>query len=113
MSGLTRDVAVQLDRAYRAMAQRARYRPAAPSDGFGHINGPLHLGRESRDYAFSWWAEEDSLRFFIGCCTFETCPATVYAIEAARAMCGADARLARRLLQLAIDELDEEGTAVT
>jgi hypothetical protein len=109
MSGLTHDVAVQLDRAYRTMAREARYRPAAPSDGLGSITVPLadlDLDAECRDYARAWWRDEDNGRFHIGCPCFETRPAMVYAVEAARALCGVDNDLARRLLQLAIDDLD-------
>jgi hypothetical protein len=112
MSPLTRNTAEQLNRAYRQMARRARYRPAAPSDGHGNITVPLaqlDLDAECETYARGWWAEEDSLRFWIGCCNFGTRPATVYLIEAARALCAADNRLARDLLRLAIKSLDGEG----
>lgn len=110
---LTRDTAVQLDRAYRDMAARARYRPCAPSDGFGHITVPaaeLDLDAECEAYARGWHAEESALQFVIGCCNFATRPATVYAIEAARNLCGGSGgnAVARRLLQMAIDALDED-----
>jgi hypothetical protein len=108
MSTLTYEVAEQLDRAYRRMAAEARYRPAAPSDGLGHITVPaaeLDLDAECEDYARGWWAEEDSLRFHIGCANFSTREATVYLIEAARALCGADDGLARRLVRLAAESL--------
>jgi hypothetical protein len=108
VSGLTYDVAVQLDRAYRTMAERARYRPAAPSDGFGHINGPLNISRESREYALSWARDEDRLVFQIGCCNYPTREATVYLVEAARALCGADDGLARDPVRLAAEALDME-----
>lgn len=108
---LTRSTAAQLDRAYRDMAARARYRPAAPGDGFGHIivsAAGLDLDAECEAYARGWAAEEDTLQFTIGCCNFDTRPATVYAIEAARNLCGGAAGndVARRLLQMAIDALD-------
>jgi hypothetical protein len=110
---LTRDTADQLDRAYREMAAKARYRPCAPSDGFGHITVPsavLNLDAECADYACGWAAEEDTLQFRIGCCNFDTRPATVYAIEAARCLCGGASGndVARRLLQMAIDVLDSQ-----
>jgi hypothetical protein len=108
VSGLTRNVAEQLDRAYRRMAGRARFRPGAPSDGFGNITVPeaeLDVDAECRDYAVRWAREEDSLHFFIGCCNFSTREATVYLIEAARALCGANNDLARDLLKLVAGEL--------
>jgi hypothetical protein len=109
MSTLHRPAAEQLDHAYRQMAKVARYRPAAPSDGCGNITAPraeLNLGRECEDYAHRWWAEEDSHEFWIGCCDGRTRPATVYAIEAARNLCGASPDVARRLLQLALVSLE-------
>jgi hypothetical protein len=96
----------QLHSTYEHMAPF--YRPAAPSDGFGHISVPiekLDLDAECDKYAQRWWQEEDSLSFFIGCCNFPTRPATVYAIEAARLMCGGDYVVALRLLSLAVQEL--------
>jgi hypothetical protein len=105
------DIAAQLGRAYRTMAARARYRPSASSDGLGHITGRLDMGRECRDYAADWWAEADSLVFHVGCCNFETRPATVYLIEAARALCGASDGLARDMLRLATEELDGQEVA--
>jgi hypothetical protein len=76
----------------------AKYRPAAPSDGFGNITVPiqeLDIDAEAAEYAENWWAEEDELMFAVGCCNFSTRPATIYAIEAARLMCGGD--LGKRL----------------
>jgi hypothetical protein len=103
------DIEQQLASAYRRMDEEARCRPAAPSDGFGNITVPieeLNLDAEAADYARHWWEQEEQDTFFIGCCNYSTRPATVYAIEAARALCGANNDLARDLLQIAIDELD-------
>jgi hypothetical protein len=105
------EVAEQLDRAYRRMAEQARYWPGAESDGFGNITGPLDIEAEIGVYASGWWAEEDSLRFYIGCCNFSTREATVYLIEAARALCGADDGLARRLVRLAAESLGDPATS--
>ena len=101
----------QIKSAYREMAGKARYRPAAPSDGFGNIAVPaedLNLEKEAAQYAKNWWAEEDNHKFFVGCCEFHTRRATIYAIEAGRNMCGGkhgDAT-ALRLLKMAVKELE-------
>jgi hypothetical protein len=114
VSPLTRNVAEQIAGAYRLMASKCRYRPAAPSDGFGHITVPaseLDLDAECLDYARQWWQEEDDLKFYVGCCNFSTRPATIFAIEAARSLCsGSDGdELARKLLQMALDSMGERG----
>ena len=98
----------QLDHAYRQMASVARYRPAAPSDGFGNITATateLNLDRECETYARDWSRSEDSREFWIGCCDSRTREATVYAVEAARNLCGCEPAVARRLLQMAINAL--------
>jgi hypothetical protein len=98
----------QLLGAYLKMAEEAQYRPAAPSDGFGNITVPLEeldLDAEARKYAARWWAEEDEMTFWLGCCDYKSRPATVYAVEAARCMNGGDQTTAKRLLQLAVDSL--------
>lgn len=103
-----RNVAEQIDEAYRRMADEAHYRPSAPSDGFGNIPFPkaeLDLEAEVRDYARRWWGEEQALDFFIGCCDFPTRPATIYAVEAARLMCGANPETAATLLRMALEDL--------
>jgi hypothetical protein len=112
---LTRDVAEQIAGAYARMAATARYRPAAPSDGMGHITVPereLDLAAEQLDYARSWHEEENSLSFRIGCANFNERAAMVYLIEAARACCGCGTfdgsrALARELAELAIAELGD------
>jgi hypothetical protein len=91
-----------LANAYRAMASQAQYRPAAPYDD------ELDLDEEAYEYAVEWREEEQGHRFFIGCTDFGLAPATVYAVEAARALCtgsfGVD--VARRLLTMALTELE-------
>jgi hypothetical protein len=110
---LYREIAEQLVSAYKRMAREARYRPAAPSDGFGHITMPLaelDLDAEALAYAQSWWRDEERQEFYIGCCNGSTRSATVFAIEAARQMCGGsdgDAT-ALRLLELAVRELRQQ-----
>lgn len=100
----------QIEDAYRAMATEAKYRPAAPSDGFGNLAVPddeLDLDAEARDYATRWWSEEDAGRFHIGSADFPTRKAMIYAVEAARLMAGGrgSERYVQKLLQLALDDI--------
>lgn len=105
---LPEDIQEQIETAYAAMANQARYRPAAPSDGFGNITGRLNLTREATQYAADWWKQEDGWNFFIGTCDYETRPATIFAIEAARLMCsGVLGRThALALLKMAVRSLE-------
>ena len=100
----------QLTSAYKLMATEAKYRPAAPSDGFGHITTPierLDLDEEAIRYAKHWWDEENAGKFRVGCADFPNRRAMVFCIEAARLLCGDDeaARYAKRLIRLAAREL--------
>jgi hypothetical protein len=108
---LTPGIEEQIGRAYRRMAEF--YRPAAPSDGFGNLAVPqeeLDLDAEAREYTQRWWEEENNGNYWIGSCNHATRPATIYAVEAARLMCGvADNEVVLRVLRLAISEL-ESGT---
>jgi hypothetical protein len=108
---LLKPIENQIENAYREMADKARYRPTAPSDGFGNIIVPdeeLNLDAEAKEYAEFWWKEENGCVFNIGCCSFDTRPATIYAIEAARLMCGGSAtnRPALLLLKMAVKQLE-------
>lgn len=102
----------RLREAYLMMAQRARYRPAAPSDGCGHIElsraevGDLQrLAREAGAYAQQFRKEEDQLKFWIGCSNFKTNRAFVWTIEAARCLAGGGDETAIVLLEMALAEL--------
>lgn len=111
LATIPRAVHAQIAKAYRTMANEARYRPAAPSDGFGHITVPeakLNLDAEADAYAHRWCVEEDELEFWTGCPDFRARPAMVYAIEVARLCCGgADAiPAALRVARLAVEELE-------
>jgi hypothetical protein len=93
------------------MASEGRYRPAAPSDGFGNISFPLtelDLDAEAREYAERWWKEEGEGVFVVGSCDYRTPPATIFAIEAARLMCGGidGNEPALRLLKMAVQQLE-------
>lgn len=109
---LPADIERQIADAYRRMALEARYRPAAPSDGLGNITVPveeLDLDAEARQYAKHWWEQEDACTYVIGCANYEERPTMIYALEAARLCCsGFGSRpFARRLLELALEELSE------
>jgi hypothetical protein len=102
----------QIEDAYRRMDQEARYRPAAPSDGFGNIPFPLEeldIDEEATRYAHAWHSDEDRGAYWIGSCDFAARPATIFAIEAARLMCGLGREPALRLLRMAVAELERIG----
>ncbi len=102
--------------AYIAMARQAKYRPAAPGDGVGNVDLSADelrddglLGKEAERYADSFIAEENTRQFFIGCTKLSTSRATVYAIEAARCMCGAANKdLILKLLRMASEEIAQK-----
>lgn len=101
--------------AYRQMAADAKYRPAAPGDGWGGISLDRDqladaniLADESLRYAEKLLREEDGHQFWIGCSCFDTVRAFVYTIEAARCLCaGTDfENVAGKLLRMALAELE-------
>ncbi|MGB2590954.1 MAG: hypothetical protein WAJ96_09915 [Candidatus Acidiferrum sp.] len=101
-SGMTGQVAD----AYRTLA-RLHYRPAAPSDGCGNIAVPeenLNLEREAREYAEHWCDEQSTGKYRLGVPHYSLRPAMIYAVEAARLMCGApkQRQLIKGLLREAI-----------
>jgi hypothetical protein len=98
------------------MAVEANYRPAAPSDGCGHITlsrgetlSVERLACEAANYAMKFNAEDDDLDFHIGCSNYTTNRALVFVIEAARSLCGAQDDLALELLKMAVREVKREG----
>jgi len=101
--------------AYRMMAEIAKYRPAAPGDGFGHVSLSAEqledealLNAEAARYAARFMAEEDADSFCIGCANFDTNQAFIFIIEAARLLCGGNDGnpVAVKLLRLAINEIE-------
>jgi hypothetical protein len=105
------EVVEQIDRVYRLMDRTIRYRPAAPSDGFGNIACPLEeldLDAEIREYANEWWQQEDACQFLVGCANSEEREPMVLLIEAAKQCCtgflGRDLALA--LAKAAVRELE-------
>ena len=109
---IAQDKILRFAQAYLMMA-RAKYRPAAPGDGFGNIhltedeyNDRARLYREAVRYAAEFNREEDNDVFHIGCSNWETNRAFILSIEAARLLASGDADdLAGRLLRLAIEEI--------
>ena len=100
--------------AYLMMAVRARYRPGAPSDGFGHIQlsedefkDETRLLREAVKYAVDFDKEEDKDVFHIGCSDFRTNRAFLLSIEAARLLASGlgSESFAIKVLQMAIEEI--------
>lgn len=101
------DVARQIAAAYARMVLKAKYRPAAPSDGFGNIPpwAASVLPDEAHKYATQWWKDEDARTFFVGCCNHPTRPASIFALEAVRCMCAGEDKVARSLLDMALSDL--------
>jgi hypothetical protein len=94
--------------AYRRMAREARYRPAAPSDGFGNITEPLEsldLDAEATLYARSWREQEDAQVYRLGCPDFADRETLIFIVEAARLLCGVERQGAAELLRMAADNL--------
>jgi hypothetical protein len=108
---LDSDTLNQIIRAYVEMGTgEYPYRPAAPSDGLGHIVRPveeLDIFEEAEEYAMEWHGEEDDGEYFIGSCHYPTRPATIYAVEAARILCGGSGgeKHAIKLLELALENV--------
>src|SRR4029453_15402867 len=102
----------QIEDAYRRMDQEARNPPAAPTDGFGNIPFPPQgraMDEEATRYPRGWHSDEDRGAYWIGSCDFAARPATIFAIEAARLMCGLGREPALRLLRMAVAELERIG----
>lgn len=113
MSEQSKSEAFRIAEAYLRMAQIAKYRPRAPSDGFGGIclsDAELQdreiLLKESVLYANDFIAEENTCKFWIGVSSYATNRAFVFAIEAARLLCsGSDDDRASKLLKMALAEI--------
>jgi hypothetical protein len=106
-----------IEQAYRWMAYRAKYRPAAPGDGFGGIflskeelSDVARLCDESAAYARRFRKEEDTCQFNIGCCDCSNTMAFVYAIEASRLLCAGHGchKTAKKLLRMAAEAVGND-----
>jgi hypothetical protein len=80
--------------AYLMMAADARYRPAAPGDGFGPVllseaqaHDPVRLEQEACKYAGQFAQDDEREEHWTGCTNYDTNRAFVFVIEAARALC--------------------------
>jgi hypothetical protein len=107
---LYRNTCTALCNAYVEMANEANYRPAAPSDGFGHImltdeqlDDQNIFDKEAEAYAEAF--NKENLDFHIGCCSLCHLRALVYMIEAARTLCGGKEALTQKLLRMAAKEI--------
>ena len=108
---MNQEIINQIANAYKRMASQARYRPAAPGDGMGNIIFPvqeLDIEQEQYDYIKSWWATEDSGTYPAGVPDFTYRPALIFIIEAARNLNGMSPDVARKLLTMAIQQIDQE-----
>jgi hypothetical protein len=107
---MTDDVRNRIKDAYARMARLALYRPSAEGDVLGQIPYPeeeLVLEDEAREYAERWLEEERTGSFYVGTTDYETLPATIFAVEAARLLCrGLHQEAALRLLLLAKNDLE-------
>jgi hypothetical protein len=105
--------------AYRQMAKLAKYRPAAPSDGFGNItrelDDPEDLEQESWRYAKRLYEQDEKALFEIhGCSNFDTNRALIYLLEAAQILCsGSRDDLALKLLNMAIKDIKTKDSSET
>jgi hypothetical protein len=106
MSQIILDQAVN---AYLKMDRCAKYRPAAPSDGFGHVtSGHLDLHKEAHTYAEQWEESENTLEYFIGCGDIQTREALIFTVEAAKNLCcrRTGDHVALALLKMAVNEVE-------
>jgi hypothetical protein len=92
--------------AYKTMAKQARYRPVWVDPDLVPET-PEQLDKEAEEYAMRFAGEDDTRHFFVGVSAYSTNRALVYAIEAARSMCGCQPDLAEDLLRMALKEIDE------
>jgi hypothetical protein len=99
------------------MWKKAKYRPAAPGDGFGGINlndGQLEdqslLLEEARKYARRHEKADATHSHPIGSDNYQTNRALIYVVEAARSLCAAEDDLALKLLRMAIKDIKQNST---
>ena len=103
--------------AYREMWSKARYRPSAPSDGFGTImiddeqlEDERILADEASRYAEDFDKQDDTYEFkILGCTNGEYNRLIVYFLNAAQLCCGGTDTLPfiKKLAELSIKEIEE------
>ena len=97
--------------AYMDMANRADYRPAAPSDGFGNITTGYDAEQQLMEEAVKWATKmskaTDDTTIHIGIPNFEELDAYCLFVEAARLCCsGGGYKWALKVAKLAIERLE-------
>lgn len=105
----------QFRQAYLTMAQKARYRPEAPSDGLGNVlldedelADSAILADEADRFADAFaQGDQEMQHVTIGCVHFPFAKAQVYLLEAAKLCCAGHtaAPTIRQLLTLAAAEM--------
>ncbi len=114
-----RDRMLRFAHAYLMLAKE-RYRPQAPSDGFGHIQlsksefmDEDRLYREAIEYGIKFLNDDERQEFYVGSTNWETNRASVLVIEAARLLAGGfdNEPFAISLLKRAIKEIEQVGQA--
>ena len=96
----------RIRQAYVQMAERCNFRPAADGNlTRAELEDEVLLEHESKVYAEAFMREEDTLKFYIGVSRPGTNQALVFTIEAARALCSGEDRLALKLLGMAREHL--------
>lgn len=106
------EVTQQIASAYARMARVARYRPSAPSDGFGNVQvdeEQLNVSDEQARYVEQWWTEEQTDSYWVGVPNYVDRHALIYIIEAARTLNGGNPDVTARLLKMALAEVGAEG----
>jgi hypothetical protein len=102
--------------AYLKMARETKYRPGAPSDGWGNIllsreelADSTRLQREAEEYGIDFVKQDDAMVYPMGCPNGAVNQAFFYTIEAARLLCSdyEGNRLAKKLLKMALGQITE------
>lgn len=104
--------------AYLKMAAMAKYRPEAPSDGWGHImldddqlNDPVRLEMEAWLAARKWYEDDYRHEFIISGCSDARLAKTMYlALQAAQLCCSGPNPCIKPILEMAIKALPREGS---
>jgi hypothetical protein len=109
------DRCVIIKDAYLRMVSHAKYRPEAPSDGWGHIllsqeqvADTIRLEMEAWLASLRWHHEDEQLSFSVTGCPDYRCTATMYfALQAAQLCCSGPNPCIRRVLELALEALPD------
>lgn len=102
--------------AYLDMVSKARYRPEAPNDGFGHImlnndslDDPVRLEMEAMLAGRRFYEDDERVKFTLhGCCDFRLAATMYLALQAAQLCCSGPHPSLRTILELALKALPPE-----